>query len=246
MHDIDLARRLMREHAQRVRFRPFAADAGVMSLAQAYEVQRRYVQLQRLDRSTAMSGYKIGLTSPGMQAMCGIATPIAGVVLADRVHRSGVVLDRTRFGRLGIEFEIAVRIGREVALVAGALPGIDEIAEAVDAVAAAIEVVDDRNCDYKTLDVLSLVSDNAWNAGIVLGDFRAAWPSLVDVEGAVYVDGADEPISRGAARDVMGHPFAAVAWLASHLAARGERLHAGDIVMTGSMVTTKFPGAPGQ
>ena len=36
-------------------------------------------------------------------------------------------------------------------------------------------------------------------------------------------------------------PLAAVAWLADHLAGTGQSLRKGDVVMTGSMVTTKFP-----
>jgi 2-keto-4-pentenoate hydratase len=48
-------------------------------------------------------------------------------------------------------------------------------------------------------------------------------------------------IDRGWGRDVLDHPFHLVAWVATHLAATGSVLRAGDIVMTGSLVTTKFP-----
>jgi 2-oxo-3-hexenedioate decarboxylase/2-keto-4-pentenoate hydratase len=37
----------------------------------------------------------------------------------------------------------------------------------------------------------------------------------------------------------MGHPLDAVAWLADHLAAEGRGLLRGDVVLTGSIVTTK-------
>lgn len=245
MKDTELAEQLMREHAQDAHFLPFAAGAGITTLEQAYEVQGCFVRLQRRERASSIVGYKIGLTSPGMQAMCGITTPVAGVVLADCVHASGAILDRSRYGRLGIEFEIAIRIGSELAPADAVAIGIEEVAAAVDAVAPAIELVDDRHCDYKTLDVLSLVADNAWNAGIVLGEFRTAWPDLAQIRGSVHVDGAGPALDRGGGRDVLGHPFAPVAWLASHLAQRGESLRAGDIVMTGSMVTTKFPDAAG-
>jgi 2-keto-4-pentenoate hydratase len=36
-----------------------------------------------------------------------------------------------------------------------------------------------------------------------------------------------------------------VLWLANHLAAEGIALQRGEIVMTGSLVTTKFPTGPG-
>src|SRR6478736_1307125 len=83
-----LAQRLMREHEEQVRFRPFAAASGIASLEDAYRVQDRYVSLLQTRFGDGI-GYKIGLTSQRMQTMCGIDQPIAGVVLADRLHHSG-------------------------------------------------------------------------------------------------------------------------------------------------------------
>jgi 2-keto-4-pentenoate hydratase len=73
----------------------------------------------------------------------------------------------------------------------------------------------------------------------VLGEFAPSWPDLAAIEAVVSIDG--KVIDRGFGRDVLGHPFHSVAWLATHLASQGSRLRAGDIVMTGSIVTTKFP-----
>jgi 2-keto-4-pentenoate hydratase len=236
---------LMNEHAAGARFVPFAEARQIVTLADAYEVQREYVQRRAAAHRSAGAAYKIGLTSKAMQAMCRIDTPVAGVVLADQVHASGAVVDRARYGRFGIEFEIAVRLRHDLAPAPDGSVSMEAAAAAVGAVCPAIEIVDDRHCDYRALDVLSLVADNAWNAGIVLGEFRGAWPDLSAVEGAVYLDGAPAPLDRGTGSAVLGHPFAPVAWFARHLADRGELLRAGDVVMTGSMVTTKFPEAPG-
>ena len=41
----------------------------------------------------------------------------------------------------------------------------------------------------------------------------------------------------------MGHPFEALAWVANNLARRGRQLRAGQFVITGSLVTSKFPKA---
>ena len=233
---------LEREHSASARFKPFATEKGVTSLAAAYDVQREYVR--RLDdaRKVGRAGYKIGLTSTAMQAMCGIDSPVAGVVLADRVHASGVRLQRRDYGRFGVEFEIAVRMGQDLGCLDRPFT-LDDIERAVDGVAPAMEIVDDRACDYKTLDVRSLVADNAWNAGIVVGEFRSSWPDLAQVEGSVTVDGG-AVLDRGRGSDVLGNPLMPVVWLANHLCARGENLKAGEIVMTGSMVTTKFPMEP--
>jgi 2-keto-4-pentenoate hydratase len=235
------AETLMAEHASGAKFRPFAAAFGIATVADAYAAQREYVRLQIRARGAGAVGYKIGLTSKRMQEMCGIDSPIAGVVLADRVHAAGASVKASAYGRVGVEFEIAVRLKRDL-LPDGGVPALADVAAAIDAVCPAIEIVDDRGADYRALDVLSLIADNSWNAGIVLGEFIQAWPELSKIEGVVAVDGRS--IDRGSGSDVLGHPFHPVAWLATHLAAQGASLRAGDIVMTGSLVTTKFPDRP--
>jgi len=234
------AEMLMNAHASGAPFAPFAAAFGIASVADAYAVQCDYVRLQMQARSADAAGYKIGLTSKRMQDMCGIDSPIAGVVLSDRVHASGAVLSAPSYGRMGVEFEIAVRLKRD--FTPEAIPSLNEVAAAVDAVCPAVEIVDDRRADYRALDVLSLIADNSWNAGIVLGEFVRAWPDLASIEGLVSLDG--NALDRGSGGDVLGHPFHPVAWLANHLAPQGSGLRAGDIVMTGSIVTTKFPDRP--
>jgi 2-keto-4-pentenoate hydratase len=233
----DLARRLLREHEQGEQFRPFAAASGASSLDDAYEIQGRFVPLLEAKRGKPV-GYKIGLTSKRMQAMCGIDQPIAGVVLADRVHHSGASVAISNYGRIGLEFEVAMRMATDLDP-QGAPFSVESVAEHVGGICAAIEIVDDRAADYAELDVLSLVADNSWNAGIVLSDFRDSWPALDSVLGIVGSNGVE--VDRGHGRDVLGHPFAPLAWLANHLAGRGRALRAGDIVMTGSLVTTRFP-----
>lgn len=236
-----VARDLVAEHEAGQAFRPFAQARGITGLDDAYAVQSAFVQALEDKSGARRVGYKIGLTSARMQAMCGIDQPIAGVVLASGVHRSGAVLDGSRYGRLGIEFEIGVRLERD--LPASLAPfDKDSVASAVGAVCPAVEIVDDRRADYRELDVLSLVADNSWNAGVVLGEFRSRWPDLASVEGIVRCGGAE--LDRGTGRDVLGHPFVPLAWLANHLARTGESLRAGDIVMTGSLVPTRFPAQP--
>jgi len=119
---------------------------------------------------------------------------------------------------------------------------LDDAAAAVDAVAAAVELVDDRHADYANLHAASLIADNSWNAGIVVGPWTTRWPELTEVEGTVSRDGA--VIDRGVGHDVLGHPFEPLRWLAAHLLAQGDRLRAGEIVLTGSLTKTLFPDAP--
>jgi 2-keto-4-pentenoate hydratase len=228
------AQSLLQQHASHARF-DAAPPPSATTLSAAYDVQDAFVALM-LPREGPVAGYKIGLTSKRMQALCGIDQPISGVVLAQRVRVSGATLARSAYGRLGLEFEIAMRIGRDA-------PGGEHTAHSVrthvDAVCAGIEIVDDRNADYKALDVRGLVADNSWNAGIVLSPWVSAWPDLSAAEGVVHANG--QAVDRGFGRDVLGDPFVCVAWLANHLHARGQCLRAGQVVMTGSRVTTRFP-----
>jgi 2-keto-4-pentenoate hydratase len=213
---------------------------GLASITDAYDIQDQYVALLRAGQGEAI-GYKVGLTSKTMQTFCGIDHPIGGVVLAKREHKSGATVKRGDYGRLGLEFEIAVRMKSDMPASAQT-PAV--VAPYIDGVCAAIEVVDDRAADYGNLDVRSLVADNSWNAGIVLSQFAPKWPDLEDVHGKATQNGA--PVGEGFGRDILGHPFNSVAWLNAHLAARGGGLRKGQIVMTGSCMKTVFPTEPAE
>ena len=111
---IQAAETLVNEHQSGARFQPFATAFGMAGVDDAYAVQREYVRLQMQARAVGAAGHKIGLTTKRMQEMCGIDSPIAGVILKDRVHQSGAVLSASSYGRVGLEFEIAVRLARDL------------------------------------------------------------------------------------------------------------------------------------
>jgi 2-oxo-3-hexenedioate decarboxylase/2-keto-4-pentenoate hydratase len=230
---VDTAELIAAEHREG---KDFHAFDGLPDLATAYRVQKAYVG--RVLGDDRIAGYKIGLTSQRMQTKCGIDHPISGAIFAKRVLNSGAKLRATDYRHLGLEFEICARLGRDLSP-RKAPYSREEIGAAVDAVCAAVELVDDRHADYAVLDCKSLVADNSWNAGVVLGRFVAPPPALEKVEGVVYQNGTE--IGRGSGADALGHPFEPLAWLANHLAAQGEGLKKGDVVMTGSIVTTRFP-----
>jgi 2-keto-4-pentenoate hydratase len=231
-----IAEQLVTEHRNGVKFHKFD---GISGLPDAYRVQDAYVAATIGDDASA--GYKIGLTSKRMQQMCGIDQPICGTIFSRKVFRSGAHLSMADYGRLGLEFEICVRLGRDLDASNGPFTP-EQVGEAIDAVAAAIELVDDRQADYSGLDINTLVADNSWNAGVVLGNFAPPPARLDALEGIAYQDGTE--LARGHGADALGHPFVPLAWLANHLAANGRKLRKGDIVMTGSIVTTRFPTAP--
>ena len=141
---------------------------------------------------------------------------------------------------MGIECEIAVRMGADLPARAGGHTP-ETVAPAIAAVMPAFELIEDRNADYGALDAFSLVADNAWNAGNVLGAPLSGWQDidLRAVRGTLRVNGGIEGEGKGA--DALGSPLAAVAWLADRLAAQGKALERDMLVMTGSIVKTYFP-----
>src|ERR1700723_3546052 len=145
------AETLLGAHQANLRFEPLKPPRGPATIADAYDIQQRYVALLRHAHG-GDAGYKVGLTSAAMQTFCGIDHPIAGVVLANRVHQSGATVRRSDFGRLGLEFEIAVRIASDVPVTDIPYTA-DMIGRRVGGVGAAIELVDDRSADYTKLDV---------------------------------------------------------------------------------------------
>lgn len=229
--------------ASRERLEPFTPvpdafaprDAG-----EAYQVQHA---LQRLmgPRLGGVAGYKVALTTPVMQQMVGYGEPVPGAVFAATVHRSPSTVVAAEHTHLGIECELGVRLAKDLPA-AGAPYDRDDAAGAVAAVMPAFELVDDRLVDYAHFaeHILSFIGDNAWNAGVVLGTPVTAWQAmdLAALHGVMSINGRD--VGAGDGRDVMGHPLDALAWLANALAARGGVLSAGMLVMTGSIIATKF------
>ena len=230
------AEALVAEHKANTRFKPLA---GLTSIGDAYDIQDKYVALLRAAHGEPM-GYKVGLTSKAMQTFCGVDHPIAGVMLASRVLQSGASVRRADYGRLGLEFEIAVRMKSDMPATATTPAA---VAPHVDGVGAAIEIVDDRAADYTGLDVKSVIADNSWNAGFIAANFLGQWPELEPLLGKATRDGVS--VGEGSGRDILGHPFNSVAWLNTHLASRGDGLRRGQIVTTGSVMKTVFPTEAG-
>jgi 2-keto-4-pentenoate hydratase len=204
--------------------------------AEGYRVQRAVHDLL-LPQTGPLAGYKIGCTSKVMQQYLDIPHPCGGGVFARGVHESGVRLRAADFVRVGVECEIAVRMGRPLAAGHGPFTA-ESVAGAIEAYLPAIEIVDDRYARWETLGAPTLVADDFFAAGCVLGAAvpRAAAPDLLAVTGRALINGVEA--SRGTGADVLGHPHHALAWLADHLANEGRGLHAGQIVLTGSLVKT--------
>jgi 2-keto-4-pentenoate hydratase len=233
------AQHLFDAHERRERFAPLPPGIAPRTLAEAHAIQDAFVAL-RAQKLGGIAGYKLALTSPQMREFVGVREPQAGMMLESTLLRSPARVRAADYVRLIVEFEIAVQIGDD-------LPAADKpfsrerIAQAVGAVMPALELADDRNADYKALPEhpLELIADNCWNEGAVLGTPVSDWRGidLSTVRGFARINGKE--VGEGRGGDAMGHPLDAVAWLADHLASIGRALLRGDVVITGSIVTTK-------
>lgn len=207
-------------------------------LAAAYAVQAN-VHTELASALGEIVGHKIGCTTDVMQRFLNISHPCAGGIYANTVHQSGASVRHGDFVRPGVECEIAVLLQHD--LPAKAQPYTQEtVAHAVGALAAGIEIVDERYVDFQSLGTPTLIADDFFDAGCVIGTPVRDWhaidiPALV---GRTLINGVEA--GRGTARDVMGHPFAALAWLANSLINRGRYLRRDEFVFTGSVVETRW------
>lgn len=176
-------------------------------------------------------GRKIGLTAEAVQKQLGVDQPDFGVLFEDMRIANGGVLRAGRAIQPKAEAEIALVLGRDLDC-AEARP--EQVADAVDYALAAIEIVDSRICDWK-ITFADTVADNGSSAFFVLGDEKRKLKGLdlYTCGMALEVDGKIASIGAGAA--CLGHPLNAAAWLARTLAARGDPLRAGDVVLTGAL-----------
>lgn len=209
---------------------------------EAYQVQAALHEKMVAAGQGPVSGYKIGCTTPVMQAYLKIPQPCAGGVLARTVHWSNGRFQLPKQGRLGVECEIAVRLGETLAPTSS-LYERDDVASAVDACMASIEVVADRYDDYGSLGAPTLIADDFFNAGIVLGEPLEDWRALdlAALPGRMTLNG--ETVGSGIGGDIMGHPLEALTWLANRWSARGLSLPAGAFVTLGSVVETVWVSA---
>jgi 2-oxo-3-hexenedioate decarboxylase/2-keto-4-pentenoate hydratase len=214
-------------------------DARPATELEAYRVQSIAHPLLQAAGFGRQAGWKIGCTTPVMQAYLGIGNPCAGAMFAANVWHGRHAFTVPDRGRLGVECEIAVRMARD-------LPRREEPYEraemtaVVAAAMAAIEVVQDRYADYPSLDTPTLIADDFFHHACVLGaQAESLRPeSLGEVTGTMAINGRH--VGHGVGTDILGDPLHVLCWLANSCAARGTPLLAGDVVLLGSLVQTQW------
>lgn len=208
-----------------------------MTMDDAYGVQAELMRL-KLEQGRSIIGWKIGLTSKAMQYALGISTPDSGVLFDDMAFDDGATVAEGRFIQPRIEAEIAFIMK---APLAGANITRKEVTAATDFVSPALEILDTRilRSDPATKEprtVVDTISDNAANAGIVLGKARHRIDAfdLRWVGAIVTRDNAVEETGLGAG--VLNDPTEGIVWLARRMAQYGQRIEAGQVILSGSFI----------
>lgn len=213
--------------------RPIDPIAGQLSgggVPEAYAVQDHNTE-RWLAQGRRLTGRKIGLTNPVVQAQLGVDQPDYGMLFADMAVDEGADIDIGRLIQPRAEAEIAFVLGRD-------LPNPDttvaEVIQAVDFAVAAIEIVDSRIAGWK-IGILDTVADNGSSALYVLGSTPVSLGAFDPVACGMVMERGGEPVSTGAGRACLGSPISATAWVARAMAAAGRPLVAGDTVLSGAL-----------
>ena len=233
-----VARFVLAEHERRADYRNLPPEIAPANVGDAYAAQLALVRLLS-PRKGAVAGLKIATTTKVMQQLMGIDHPCGGTIFEKTVHQSPAQLRLADYQHVVIECELALRLARDLPVSATPYTA-DSVKPAIGAVMPAFELIEDRNADYKQTSALSIIADNCWNAGIVLG-------APVDYDPSRALDGVAGRLTINDSRAHEGRtdgPLATLAWIANLAAGQARPLKAGMVVITGSVIPT-LPIAPG-
>jgi 2-oxo-3-hexenedioate decarboxylase/2-keto-4-pentenoate hydratase len=226
------ARYIDEAHRARARYDNLPEAIAPRSVAEAYAAQAALCDLWTA-RLGPVAGLKVATTTKVMQQLMGIDHPCMGTIFAARVQHTPGQIAKGDYVNVRVECELAVRLGRD-------LPGTgapytrEAVRGAVAEIMPAFELIEDRLADYRSTRALSLIADNAWNGGVVLGPATPLPPGLeLDGMGGALLRNGQE-----AASGKTDDPLGALAWLANQAAERGRPFTAGMVAITGSVVPT--------
>jgi 2-keto-4-pentenoate hydratase len=230
------ARFIADAHTTRADYCNLPVNIAPRTVDEAYAAQEAVARLWAASRGP-VGGLKIATTTKIMQQLMGIDHPCGGMIFQRRIHASPAEIDKSGFVNLVVECELAVRLNRDLPDSGKPYTAADARA-AVGSVMAAFELIEDRHAVYKSTSALSLIADNAWNGGIVLGPEQAPPAGdLNGISGTLEINGVAH--KHGTTDDPMG----ALAWVANLAVSRGRPMKAGQVVITGSVIPTLPIGA---
>ena len=208
-----------------------------MGMDDAYQIQQE-IYREKLELGRKVVGWKIGLTSKAMQYALNIDIPDSGILFDDMVFDNQATIPKGRFIQPRIETEIAFVMKT---CVGGVDVSREDILAATEFVAPSIEILDTRilrldPASNKSRTVFDTISDNAANAGIVLGTERHPVESInLPWVGAITSRNGDVE-ETGLAAGVLGDPVESVVWLARRMAKYAQSIEPGHVILSGSFI----------
>ena len=208
-----------------------------MGMDDAYAIQNA-IYRAKLTAGRRVIGWKIGLTSKAMQYALNIDIPDSGILFDDMLFHHGDTVPQGRFIQPRIEAEIAF-------VMKSPLGGADvtraDVLAATDYVAPSIEILDTRIVRVdketgKTRTVFDTISDNAANAGIVMGAERHAVDAFDLRWVGAITSRNDEVEETGLGAGVLNDPVESVVWLARRMAQYGQSIEPGQVILSGSFI----------
>lgn len=237
----ELAGQLDQAERDRKQIPQFSRAYSGMTIDDAYAVQDAWVR-RKVAAGQRIIGHKIGLTSRAMQRAVNINEPDYGVLLSPMQFHDGQTIPIDQFIEPRVEVEIAFILKKPLqgpnCTIFDVLNHSDYVVPAVEIIDARIERIDREGRGTRT--VIDTISDNAANAGIVMGG-RPMRPDAIDlrwVSAILHRNGEIEETGVGAA--VLNHPANGPAWLANRLSRFGVSLEAGEIILGGSFTGQVF------
>jgi 2-oxo-3-hexenedioate decarboxylase len=234
MNISELAARLSKAVADRTAIAKLTDEFPELDIPAGYRIQH-------VLRAVAgpLAGWKLGLTSRAKQAQVGVTSPIYGFLPATGALDLGEALDTSMLIQPRCEPEIVFTIGRDLE---GPHVTAADVLAATSGVAVGIEVLDSRFVDYG-FTIADVVADNTSASRFVVG--APVTPAGIDLRlVGVLLEHNGRVVATASGAASLGDPAAAVAWLVRRLAAEGEGLQAGQIVLSGGL-TAAVPVAPG-
>jgi len=206
---------------------------------QGYDAQTALAEWFEKNGQGEIAGYKVGATTKGMQNYLGVKTLAYGHIMSNNVLSAGAQVNAKKHCPIGVECELAILFGSDLPSSNGSLMR-NDCTKFVDAVAPAIEIVENRYGDFLSSGFGTLVADDFFHRACVLGEPIKDWQQvdLPSIAASVVIDGKE--VENGNGSLVLGDPLEAVIWLLKKLRNQGRSLRAVAIVLTGSMTPVRW------
>ena len=230
-----IAQFMLDQHNSKQNFQNLPEILMPKDFDEAYRIQQVF---QKNSDRGELGGFKIALASKIQQELCGIDHPIAGGIFANEINSSPSTFELSNFHGLGLEFEIAVKLSDDLKPEMGPFNK-DNIREFIKSLSPAFELIIDRNADYSNINPLSMITDNAWCSGIVMGTELPNWDTLnLDtIKSKLFWN--DEIPQDAMIKDA--NPLESLSWVANLLLSHGRTIPKGSVIITGSVIKTRAP-----